>query len=90
LFEITSFVLLEKCFIREEYKRANFKEILDIIDPDMTVDFKQSSFYHNEYKTKQLKKKQAYENEALHNKSIDLLTSIQILEPMIGNSDNYM
>jgi hypothetical protein len=73
--------------VKEEYKRANFKEILDILDPDMTVDFKQNSFYHNDYKTRLMKKKNL---ETEKNNSVDFLTSVHILDPIVGNSDNYM
>lgn len=51
-------MLSNKCLVTEDYKRLSFKEIIEILDPDLTCDFKQTSYYHNEYKNKLAKKKQ--------------------------------
>ena len=36
----------------EEYKRPSFKDILGVLEPDHDIDFKQSSYYHNDFKKK--------------------------------------
>ena len=76
--------MLNNCLIKEDYKRINFKEILEILDPDLTADFKQSSFYHNDFKDKLITRKNKSEV------STATTVSIQIREPDMGNSDNYM
>ena len=43
--------------LSEEYKRPSFKEILGILEPDHESDFKQNSYYHNDFKKKLIKKK---------------------------------
>ena len=61
---------MNQCMIFEDHKRINFKEILDVLDPDLKCDFKQKSFYHNEFKKKQtIKRKPSSEHE--HTKIAD-------------------
>ena len=76
----------------EDYKRLSFKEILDILDPDLKNDFKQTSYYHNEFKNKVIKKKaekqkQLESNEKTLNGFDPILN--KIADPS-GDSDNYM
>ena len=74
--------------VYEDFKRMGFKEILDILDPDLTCDFKASSFYHNEFRKKQACKKQ--ESSVSEKKKADL---IKIADPQLkcgGEFDNYM
>ena len=84
----------------KDYERPSFKEILDILDPDLSAEFKKSSYYHNDFRKKLFNK----DNPSSHNhnrgkKLVDvsgpqnvneILNSIKIVEPFIGNSDNYM
>lgn len=75
-----------------DYERASFKEILDILDPDLDPDFKQSSYYHNEFRLRLFNKSA---RSSIGRKKCDqsvgeILDSIKIVEPFIGNSDNYM
>ena len=50
--------------ISEEYKRISFKEILDILEPDLESDFKQNSYYHNDFNKKLIKKKLEKQQES--------------------------
>ncbi len=76
--------------IWEDYKRASFKEILEILDPDLTCDFKHTSFYHNEYVTKLLSKKKVQDSASQESNLLSNQNKVKIAEPEIGNSDNYM
>lgn len=77
--------------ITQEYERIDFKTILDILDPDLGVDFKQTSYYHNDFKNKLLRKKLDDLNSVNNRSTINtLFESIKILEPYVGDSDNYM
>lgn len=69
--------------ITEDYKRICFKDILDILDPDLTCDFKQNSYYHTEFRKKCQKRK-------ISNNIVEKKIQITIAEPYIGDSDNYM
>lgn len=62
----------------EDYKRINFKEILDVLDPDLKCDFKKNSYYHNEFKKKQTIKRKPFEPE-----------NIKIADPS-ADFDNYL
>lgn len=77
-------MLLNKCMQTEDYKRIGFKEIIEILDPDLTCDFKQTSYYHNEFKNKLAKKKQ---QQQFAEKSLD---EFQKAEPDFCVFDNYM
>ena len=78
--------------ITKEHDRASFKEILDILDPDLSAQFKQTSYYHNDFRTKicESSRKNSVSNPLANNNVNEILASIKILEPFIGNSDNYM
>ena len=80
------FTLFNKCLIREDFKRISFKEILDILDPDLTNDFKESSYYHNEFR-KKINKKRQEQKLTLNDKLIDVNI---VKEPSFGDLDNYM
>lgn len=74
--------------ITNDSERASFKDILDTLDPDLSVDFKQTSFYHNDYRKRLFNKMNA---KAIDNNNFDnILDAIKIVEPFIGDSDNYM
>lgn len=74
----------------EDYKRLSFKEILDILDPDLTNDFKQTSYYHNEFKNKVIKKKAEKQKQLESNeKTLNDPILNKIADPS-GDSDNYM
>ena len=80
--------------LKEDYKRIGFKEILDILDPDLTNDFKQASYYHNEHRKKYSKRKnqQNQEGNNLTNEcqiKIDEQQPFQIANPSL-DLDNYM
>jgi hypothetical protein len=80
--------------LKEDYKRIGFKEILDIFDPDLTNDFKQTSYYHNEYKKKYSKRKNLA-NQECNNLINDCQIKINEQQPfqMANPSldlDNYM
>lgn len=79
-------MLLNKCMQTEDYKRIGFKEIIEILDPDLTCDFKQTSYYHNEFKNKLAKKKQQQQQQFAE-KSLD---EFQKAEPDLCVFDNYM
>lgn len=96
-------VIFNKCMVGKDYERPSFKEILDVLDPDLSPDFKQTSYYHNEFRKKQFNKssghhsrgggggKKLQESSSPLNENVeDILNSIKIVEPFIGNSDNYM
>jgi hypothetical protein len=79
--------------LKEDHKRICFKEILDILDPDLTNDFKQTSYYHNEYKKKYTKRKNQ-QNQECSNLENDCQIKIdeqpfQIANPSL-DFDNYM
>lgn len=81
--------------IAKDNERASFKEILDILDPDLSADFKQSSYYHNDYKKKLFSRttnanRKKFDAQSSPNDINEILDSIKIVEPFIGNSDNYM
>ena len=71
---IKFFTLMDKCLVREDFKRISFKEILDILDPDLANDFKQTSYYHNQFRNKILinNNNNVLENSFNENKSQDL------------------
>lgn len=73
--------------IVEDYKRINFKDILDILDPDLASDFKQTSYFHNDFKRKLAKRKVDISIKQVAN---DHENEIKIADPCIGDSDNYM
>jgi len=84
-----SLMLLNKCLVTEDYKRISFKEIIEILDPDLTCDFKQTSYYHNEYKNKLAKKKQQLQlfSSAEKEKTLD---EIKKADQKFCDFDNYM
>ena len=65
--------------IMEDYKRISFKEIIEILEPDLSSDFKATSFFHNDFKKRQTKKVKSNEsvnrnhllNNNLLNRKID-------------------
>ena len=77
------FTLMNKCLVKEDYKRIGFKEILDILDPELTSDFKQTSYYHNEFKKKLFKRKfesGAKQHESGHSSSSSTTSSSHTIE----------
>lgn len=82
-----SFTIFNKCMITEDYKRICFKEILDILDPDLTNDFKQMSYYHTEFR-KKCPKRKVSDNFGLSGEEKKI--EIVIAEPCVGDLDNYM
>ena len=59
-FEFSSVTLMEKCMKTKQFERTDFKGILDILEPDLTSQFKATSYYSNEFKAK---KKQMNSNQ---------------------------
>jgi uncharacterized protein YecE (DUF72 family) len=47
---------MKNCMKRQPFERYNFSKILDLLDPDLTVEFKSRSYYNNEYQMRRLKK----------------------------------
>lgn len=68
--------------IKEDYKRADFKDLLAFLDPDLTADFKQTSYYHNEFIKKSTSGDKS-ESQSTHSIAINRVVCA-------GNSDNYM
>jgi hypothetical protein len=83
----SSSTIFNKCTTIEDFKRISFKEIVDILDPDLEAEFKQTSFYHNDFKRKLIKKK--IDRCSTIARSNTITTSITIADPQI-DSDNYM
>jgi len=79
---IKFFTILNKCLIKEDYKRLGFKEILDILDPDLPNDFKQTSYYHNQYRKNLLKK--------IDCSQINDNSNTFLRKSIVNESDNYM
>ncbi len=76
--------------IKEDYKRIGFKEILDILDPDLTSDFKQTSYYHNDFKRRITKRKNTQSSQDTVITELQFEKSqIHIANPTI-DLDNYM
>jgi hypothetical protein len=71
--------------ITEDYKRISFKEIIEILDPDLTCDLKQTSYYHNDFKNKLVKKKQQ-----LFSPVDNALNEIKKSDLNFCDFDNYM
>ena len=80
----------------EDFKRISFKEVIEILDPELTCDFKQSSYYHNEFKSKLAKRKQTQtlQLNGLTDKEISSDKSKDIQRTMTADTfceyDNYM
>jgi hypothetical protein len=83
----------------EDYNRIGFKEILDILDPNLASDFKQSSYYHNEFKVKTAKRSRlptangppvsAIADGELAASTAMLMEAVTIADPTV-DTDNYM
>ena len=77
-----SFTLVNQCMMSEDYKRIGFKEILDILDPDLASDFKQTSYYHNEFKVKLAKRKRLQTtSSAVSGTAVELEASLTAPSP---------
>lgn len=73
--------------LTEDFKRICFKEILDILDPDLTNDFKQNSYYHSEFR-KKFPKRKISDNFKIND--VEKKIEIVIAEPSGVDLDNYM
>ncbi|CAF0885729.1 unnamed protein product [Brachionus calyciflorus] len=78
--------IFSKCMITEDFKRINFKDILDILDPDLTSDFKQASYYHTDFRKKPSKRKHSECKQINEDRKIEVV----IAEPCADGIDNYM
>ena len=77
---------MNACMKRKPFERIDFPQILHLLEPDLTVDFKSRSYYNNEYQFKKLKAyddakgenddNQNYHNVNYANHSIELSSSI--------------
>ena len=75
--------------IYEGFKRTSFKEILDILEPDLGCEFKVTSYFHNDYKRKSAKRKpsQSLSEPASVKTRID---STKECETINKDPDNYL
>jgi hypothetical protein len=44
--------IFDRCMLKEPIDRIEFRQILELLEPDLPSDFKSKSYFNNEYQSK--------------------------------------